>query len=159
MWPLSNPPLSHPGIMTGSCGLVGCVQGRGLGARSLSRVFLLSSLFIVGLGYCILSECCLYISWWWMAFCTGGGGLFICWGASVALCLWFRFCAWFVIAVGGPFFGPGGCCYWVLWELCVLFGRELGASVPPLPRFILLQSFSDTLLVVSILDVVYDCHW
>ena len=53
----------------------------------------------------------------------------------------------------------GVCCYWVLWELCVLFGRELGASVPPLPRFILLQSFSDTLLVVSILDVVYDCHW
>ena len=91
------------------------------------------------------------LHWGWGAvYLLGGFG-----GAVLVV----RFCAWSVIAVGGPCFGPGGCCYWVLWELCVLFGRELGASVPPLPRFILLQSFSDTLLVVSILDVVYDCHW
>ena len=36
--------------------------------------------------------------------------------------------------------------------------RELGARTPRLPRFILLGSFSDTLLVVSILDIVYDCY-
>ena len=34
----------------------------------------------------------------------------------------------------------------------------LGAGAPRLPRFILLVSFSGTLLVVSILDIVYDCH-
>ena len=34
--------------------------------------------------------------------------------------------------------------------------QHLGA--PRLPRFILLGSFSDTLLVVSILDMIYDCH-
>ena len=32
------------------------------------------------------------------------------------------------------------------------------ARIPCLPRFIRLASFSDTLLVVSILDTVYDCH-
>ena len=37
-------------------------------------------------------------------------------------------------------------------------GRELGVSAPRLPRFILLASFSSTLLAVSILDIVYDCH-
>ena len=37
-------------------------------------------------------------------------------------------------------------------------GRELSARALHLPRLILLASFSDTLLVVSILDIVYDCH-
>ena len=37
--------------------------------------------------------------------------------------------------------------------------RGLGACVPHLPGFILLVSSSDTLLVVSILDIVYDCHF
>ena len=32
--------------------------------------------------------------------------------------------------------------------------RVLGASAPRLPRFILLVIFSDTLLVVSVLDIV-----
>ena len=36
--------------------------------------------------------------------------------------------------------------------------RELGARASRLLRFILLVSFNDTLLVVSILDIVYDCH-
>ena len=36
--------------------------------------------------------------------------------------------------------------------------RELGTRPPRLPRFILLGSFSDTLLVVSVLDIVYDYH-
>ena len=35
--------------------------------------------------------------------------------------------------------------------------RELGARAPCLPRFILLGSFSDTLLVVSILDMIAIC--
>ena len=34
--------------------------------------------------------------------------------------------------------------------------RELGAN--RFPRFILLGNFSDTFLVVSILDIVCDCH-
>ena len=36
--------------------------------------------------------------------------------------------------------------------------REIGVWAPRLPRFILLGSFSDTLLVVPILGIVYDCH-
>ena len=36
--------------------------------------------------------------------------------------------------------------------------RGLGARSPHLPRFILLVSFSDTLLAVLSLDIVYDCH-
>ena len=36
--------------------------------------------------------------------------------------------------------------------------RELEACAPRPQRFILLESFSDTLLVVSILDIFYDCH-
>ena len=35
---------------------------------------------------------------------------------------------------------------------------ESSVRAPRIPRFILLGSFSDTLLVVSILDIVYDCH-
>ena len=34
--------------------------------------------------------------------------------------------------------------------------RELGAN--RFPRFILLGNFSDTFLMVSILDIVCDCH-
>ena len=37
--------------------------------------------------------------------------------------------------------------------------RELGTCAPRLPRFFLLVSFRDTLLVVSIIDIVYDFHW
>ena len=36
--------------------------------------------------------------------------------------------------------------------------REIGVWAPRLPRFILLGSFSDALLVVPILGIVYDCH-
>ena len=35
--------------------------------------------------------------------------------------------------------------------------REIGARASCLPRFILLLSFIDTVLVVSNLDIVYDC--
>ena len=49
-----------------------------------------------------------------------------------------------------------------LWEgeACVLStkSRVQYTHAPGLPRFILLVSFSDTLLVVSILDIVYECH-
>ena len=37
-------------------------------------------------------------------------------------------------------------------------GQVLGAHASCLPRFILLVSFSNTSLVILILDVVYDCH-
>ena len=49
--------------------------------------------------------------------------------------------------------GGGG----VLWAVCVQ-GREPDARVSRLPMIILLGGYSDTLLVVSILDIVYDCH-
>ena len=55
----------------------------------------------------------------------------------MGLCLWFRFWASSVIAIGGRF--------------CQ--SRELGERAPRLSRFIVLVSFSDTLLVVSILDM------
>ena len=68
-----------------------------------------------------------------------------------------------------------GSYWWFLLGIWVLFGLGLALSVlwgslwavskvdrsaraPCLQRFILLGSFSDTLLVVSILDIVYDCH-
>ena len=52
-----------------------------------------------------------------------------------------------------------GICNLGVWGLvgCVQ-SRGLGAYASHLPNFILLISFSDTLLVVSILDIVYDCH-
>ena len=40
---------------------------------------------------------------------------------------------------------------------CVL-SREVDTRAPRHPRFILLGSFIDPLLVVSILEIVYDCH-
>ena len=54
--------------------------------------------------------------------------------------------------------------------LCVLEGggggglvggiqsRGLCARAPRLPKFVLLVNFSDTLLVFSILNIVYDCY-
>ena len=36
--------------------------------------------------------------------------------------------------------------------------QELGTHAPRLSRFIMLVSFSDTLLVVLILETVYECH-
>ena len=85
-----------------------------------------------------------------MDLCWPGGGLFwpvggggfafrglCCWRASVGLGLWLRFGASSVSAIGGRF------CH----------SRELGERVPRLSRFIVLVSFSDTLLVVSILDM------
>ena len=43
-----------------------------------------------------------------------------------------------------------------LWAVSKVEGS---AHAPRLPRFVLLGSFSDTLLVVSILDIAYDCHF
>ena len=63
--------------------------------------------------------------------------------------------------------GPMALC-WPVMPLSRLWGRgacglcqKLRArrvGAPRLPKFILLVSLSDTLLVVSILDIVYDCH-
>ena len=47
----------------------------------------------------------------------------------------------------------GVCAGWGLWAVSKI-ERARASS----PRFILLASFSDTLLVVSILDIVYHCH-
>ena len=42
-----------------------------------------------------------------------------------------------------------------LWAVSKVEGS---ARASHLPRFVLLRSFSDTLRVVSILDIAYDCH-
>ena len=61
----------------------------------------------------------------------------------------------------GPFRALCVCvcvCVCVGGGLCVVPKVESSARAPRLPRFILLVSLSDTLLVVSILEIVYDCH-
>ena len=71
--------------------------------------------------------------------------------AGRGICMWVNFFIGKNLYWFGPFMAVG--------ELmgCVQ-GRELSARALYLPWFILLASFSDTLLVVSILDIVYDCH-
>ena len=54
--------------------------------------------------------------------------------------------------VGGGGAGGGG------WGACGLCPKSRARRASHLPRFILLGSFSDNLLVVSILDIVYNCH-
>ena len=102
--------------------------------------------------------------------CVGGGGWGGLWGNfgrdwQSMIAIWGRFCGprgllmvpvgpmalcWPVIPLSG-LWGRGA------YGLCQkLRARRVGA--PRLPKFILLVSLSDTLLVVSILDIVYDCH-
>ena len=45
-----------------------------------------------------------------------------------------------------------------LWRPCGLCIRSRARRAPLLPRLILMVGFSDTLLVVSILDIVYPCY-
>ena len=81
--------------------------------------------------------------WVWVA-----SGVVLGWRALVIA--W----AWFCLAFGP--FGAGvvggrgvvGC----------VLSREVDTRAPRHPRFILLGSFIDPLLVVSILEIVYDCH-
>ena len=47
---------------------------------------------------------------------------------------------------------------WLWGSVWAVSKVESSARALHLPRFIMLASFSDTLLVVSILDIVYDCH-
>ena len=85
-----------------------------------------------------------------------------CWEASM-------------IAICGRFCGPGGvngfCMNYGFFLAWVSPFRAVGsiwavskveslprACAPCHPKRILLGSFSDTLLVVSILDIIYDCH-
>ena len=63
--------------------------------------------------------------------CGGGSGL-----GSPCLCRW-----------------PGG----GLWAVSKV-ERTARTRTPRFPRFILLASFSDTLLMVSIIEIVYDCY-
>ena len=57
---------------------------------------------------------------------------------------------WWSVWAGG--WGSGG------WLMGCAQSQEVGARVPCHLRFILLGNFNDTLLVVLILDIVYDCH-
>ena len=92
----------------------------------------------------------------------GGGGCLRGWVlGALAACL-----PGFILLVGfgGPLLGVGGrggcglCPGSSAWGLvgCIQ-SREIGARASCLPRFILLLSFIDTVLVVSNLDIVYDC--
>ena len=103
-------------------------------------------------GFFLVALCSLFASWgrqFWLG-CGGGGFMFL------------RGLEWGPLGIGCVYFFRLGCCWWFLWELWVNF--DLGIKVESskcalhLPRFILPVSFSDTLLVVSILDLVYDCH-
>ena len=58
------------------------------------------------------------------------------------------------LSIGGFF---GGCGQFR--SFLRIWSHHLNKSLTDsFPRFILLVSFSDTLLVVSILDIIYDCH-
>ena len=61
------------------------------------------------------------------------------------------------MACWGGLFGLGG---WGSggWLGGCAQSQEVDARVPRHSRFILLGKFNDTLLVVLILDIVYDCH-
>ena len=83
----------------------------------------------------------------------------------MALCLWFRLWTWgcHLWPVcrscwgGGPYW-PGGGSFRAVGGLVVVSGIEGLAGAPRLLGFILLLGCSGTLLVVSALDVVWDCH-
>ena len=106
-------------------------------------------IYFLGLGVCGCLPTC-------------RGGVF--WGVMVELDIFFLFnasCRLFGASSGGV------CSGWVysLWgrPWRILFSGGLSkvlwaGRARHLPGFILLVSSSDTLLVVSILDKVYDCH-
>ena len=75
----------------------------------------------------------------------GDGALLVCWGRAV--------CRWVVcrvVGVLGPFRAVG--------RLMSRFqDRELNARPPRYPRFIMLGSFSGTLLMVSNIDMIVIC--
>ena len=81
----------------------------------------------------------------------------LCAGIGVAGLFPFSLCMWGIGWGGeggwlvGPFQAGGGLVG------CVQ-SQELCACAPRLLRFILLVSFNETLLVVLILDMVYNCH-
>ena len=110
-----------------------CFEGKGKGKAKLALSGLLGGLWAVS-GVVGSAGACLAFR-----------GL-SCWGDSWALCLWFRFWAW------------GVCGLWVVGGELVgcAQSREFGASAHRLPRFVVLGNFSDSLPVVSILDMVYD---
>ena len=70
--------------------------------------------------------------------------------------------AWSVVAFCGGYgsflAGMALSGLWVGVLLCCAQSRELGGRAARLLRFILLVSFSDTSLVASMVDIVYDCH-
>ena len=100
-----------------------------LPGRGVRRVFSLHGVLLVGASQLGVADCLAGIG-----FADPGFGKF-----SVDL-------FWFVVGLSGLW---GGGAY----ELCP---RSRARRI--LPSEILLGSFSDTLLVVSILDIVYDCY-
>ena len=99
---------------------------------------------------------------WYIFRCGWMRALSVCVAGS-ALALGWRGCSRFLCVCGeldgggeggwlvGPFQAGGGLVG------CVQ-SQELCACAPRLLRFILLVSFNETLLVVLILDMVYNCH-
>ena len=104
----------------------------------------------------------------WFILLVGFSGALIV--VSILDSLWLPFGAAFAVLGGGRLLvvpvGTMGLCWpgdspfrIVVGLMGCVCGWRLGKSMPCLPRLILLVSFSDTLLVVSILDIVYDCHF
>ena len=102
---------------------MGCVRGRGLGARATRLPGFWPA---GGLQWCFA--------------CGPGGGALL------------------VVAVAVGSFWSGMAFSGMWGDLWAVSKVESSVRAPCLPRFILLESFSDTLLVVSILDIVYSCH-
>ena len=65
---------------------------------------------------------------------------------------------WSVLLGGGDPYWPGGGSFRAVGGLVVVSGIEGLAGAPRLLGFILLLGCSGALLVVSALDVVWDCH-
>ena len=134
---------------------MGCVIGLSDIWRYLSRSLIFG-----------LSDIWRYLAmiWWYLAAGAFALGPVNCRPGDVVGCRRVVVCR-----LVGPGFGVLGGRH---WRCFLVFGsfravgelmgcvqsREINMCAPRLPRFFLLLSFSDTLLVVPILGIVYDCH-
>ena len=110
--------------------------GRGRGVwGGVMRAVLWVLICTVHLAVCSCRVACAFLCAVWLPGCLGAP----CSGRAQGLGFGPS------LAGGGGFLG------------CVQ-SQELGTHAPRLSRFIMLVSFSDTLLVVLILETVYECH-
>ena len=90
---------------------------------------------------------CVGRHWWWLLGVCFPVGVLPYWCAGVGC---WRFCVGCVLTDSGFFLALSG----PLGGLWAMHGIGALVCMPHIPRFFLLVSFTDTLLVVSILDIV-----